>query len=299
MAARSRSGRTGEAGIALLLVIWVLALLAGLAAQITVDARSGLDLAHGLVETGRARVLADSGIWAAVARLSHADARGTLRLDGSDHTFAELGDSVTVSIRDERAKLNLNAIGELPLRELLRTVGADVGVADQLARAILQHRSAASAAAQRGNSPRPRGFASLAELRQVPGIPANIWRQLSPFLTIYAGGWGINPVTAPPEVLTALPGVEATEARRYVELRRRYIDDPIGLRLVTPLAITRHAVWTKPSVVNITATGRSASGALFVREAVVDLSPNNGRLYRILSWSRAVLDSSGSGGGNS
>lgn len=282
------SNRSGDAGIALLLVIWVSALLAGLAAQITVDTRSAVDIAHARIESSRARALAESGVWATVVRLLNEETAHTVRLDGTGQTFAELGDGVTVAVVDERAKLDLNVIGEVPLRQLLLAVGVGPQQAARAAAAIVRHRNAGAVGA--GAPARSPAFASVAELQQVPGISPPLRQRLAPFLTVHTGDWGINPVAAPPEVLAALPAVDAAEALSYVELRRRHRGDPVALRLATPLEIVRQAVWTPPRVVTITAATRLPSGTAFARQAVVDLAPDDGRLVRVLAWSQAVGD---------
>ena len=62
--------RDGNRGIALVVVLWVLVLLAMIAASVTVGARTGVSLASNLNASARAEALADAGIARAVMTLS-------------------------------------------------------------------------------------------------------------------------------------------------------------------------------------------------------------------------------------
>jgi general secretion pathway protein K len=188
--------RESESGVALLLVIWVLALLAALAAGTTLEVRAGLDVTRGLVDTSRTRALADSGIWAAVAMLLDERTHATLRRDGTPQKVPAAGDAVTVEIEDERAKFDINSVREAPLAKLFQIVGIE----PTLARDLVAYRGT-----------RKPAFTTLEELRLVPGFTIDRFERVAPFLTVLTDDWRINPATARPEVLLALPDADAAE----------------------------------------------------------------------------------------
>ena len=72
-------------GVALLLVIWVLAVLATVAAAFAASMRSEARVAHNFVEVVRARAFAEAGVSRAAAGLLAVDPRLRWRADGTPH----------------------------------------------------------------------------------------------------------------------------------------------------------------------------------------------------------------------
>jgi general secretion pathway protein K len=275
MAVAAHSGRDSESGVALLLVIWVTALLAALAAAATLEVRAGLDVTRGLVESTRSRTLADSGIWVAVAALLDERTYASLRRDGTPQVLPAAGEAITVEIEDERAKFDINSVREAPLAKLFQIVGLDASLARNLV-------------VYRGD--RKPAFTALEELRLVPGFTAERFAKVAPFLTVLTDDWRIHPATARPEVLLALPDVDAPLVQRYLALRRELASDDVALRLASPPAIANQAVWGEPRFLTIRSTARLETGALFSRQAVVDLDPEGRRPYRVLEWVQKRVD---------
>ncbi len=50
-------------------------------------------------------------------------------------------------------------------------------------------------------------FMDIAQLRDLPGMTAQLYRAIAPFITVYSGDGRINPRAAPDEVLASIPGL--------------------------------------------------------------------------------------------
>jgi general secretion pathway protein K len=262
--------RDRDSGIALLLVIWVAALLSAIAASATLEVRAGLDVTRSLVDSTRARTMADSGVWGAIALLVDDRTYKSVKRDGTPQKLPLVGEAVTVEIEDERAKLDVNNAGETSLRKLFQSTG----LGEPLARALAGYRAA---------RPQP-AFAALEELLLVPGFTAERLARVAPFLTVHTDDWRINPTTARPEVLMSLPDSDAAVVQRYLALRRQHSHDEVALRLASPSIIAVHAVWGEPRFVTVRSTAELYNGVIFRRHAVVDLDPDGPRPYRIVAW---------------
>jgi general secretion pathway protein K len=123
-------------------------------------------------------------------------------------------------------------------------------------------------------------FATVDEVREVPGIDPPLFEQIAPFLTVYSGRSRVNPLTAPRHVLLALPGVAPAEIDQLLTTRRDEATMPAfagaGLYLSQSQA----------QAVSIRAAAVTDSGSVFIRETVVTLLRNPVEPYRILTWQR-------------
>src|SRR5262249_53884817 len=148
-----RRTKEGEAGVALLLAVWVLALLAVLATAVTRDARSSLSLARNRVEVAQVRSLADAGAWEAVAALLDAERSKALFLDGRPQTLPLTGEGVRIAIQDESGKIDLNLAGEDRLKALFLVAGIPGDIAPSLAHTLVLYRAQREEIAARERKP--------------------------------------------------------------------------------------------------------------------------------------------------
>jgi general secretion pathway protein K len=294
-----RAGRRGSRGVALLLTIWVLALLAVVALGLTANLKSGARLARDQLEIARARALADAGFWQVLGRLLDARSTAADRLDGTPHAVVVAGWKVTVSIQDEAGRVDLNWASEAQLRRLFLAIGLGSEAAERLARNIVRYRAAALAQGERdaesriGQQPgthRPPQpyvppFLSKSELRMVEGIRPDEYARILPMVTVHNGDWRINPLAAPGPVLLSLAGIDRAAAERFIAARQTQ-RDPIALRIAAPPAILQQAAWREPQFITIRSTARLDSSTVAVRDATVALAPAADQPFRILSWTR-------------
>lgn len=286
----------GERGIALLLVIWLLVILAALAADMALSARGDIGAVRNFKEGREAYYLARAGAQMAFAELLEdfdyvydKDGQDILARAGDDLKEPELlprqvkfgGGLVSYVITDENAKLNLNALSrdEGGLRRLFITLFPDgVEEADVAIDSILDWADADEYHRPNGaesdyyQSLKPPynskngDFDSVAELRRVKGVSAKIFAALEKVLTVHATG-ALNPNTASQEVLLA-SGMPQDKVSAIMDIRlHNAVPDPNG----------------KSDTFVIVATGRFEGSALSrsVRVVVRKTAP---RRLTVLDW---------------
>jgi general secretion pathway protein K len=299
-----------ERGIALLMVLWVLLLLALLAAIFGANARTEVHLARNLVENAQAEALADAGVYRAITGLTMEPQEGGFRGDGRVYTWHATGGEVRFSIRDEGGKIDLNQAPPILLRELFIAVGVDPRLSMDLAEAIIDFRDedekGRNGAERReyesagpSHGPKNEPFQLVDELIYVLGMTPDLYRRVAPLLTVRGQEERPHPYTAPLEVRTAMIAAQASRTRSgraggrgtgrssrtesagmtedvLADLGGADADADLGSR-------TRSGV----PVFTIHAEGRIASGAVFAREAIVDFAGGENLPFVVRAWRQA------------
>ncbi len=317
-----------QSGIALVIVLWVLALLAVVAVSFTTATRSQANLVRNLVENAKAEALADAGVYRATLGLLEPlsrqkkpvgsererllqrrpelkkvllpEAGDTLgpetdhgwRVDGTVYAWRFAGGEVLISIQDEGGKIDLNAAPDELLQGLFVSVGVEEDEASALMDAIAdfrdeddlrrlngaEDRDYAAAGLPWGAKDAP--FEAIEELQQVLGMTPVLYEAVAPALTVHTGQKGIDPKSAPREVLLALPGSAAEGVDAYLAARAAAPEGagPAFLGAEGFTARSRRRIYT------IRAAARTESGAIFVREAVVRLTRGANQPFRFHAW---------------
>ena len=299
-----------ERGIALLMVLWTLLLLALLAAIFGTNTRTEVNLARNLVENAQAEALADAGVYRAITGLSMEPGEGGFGGDGRIYTWHASGGEVRFAIRDEGGKVDLNQAPDILLRELFVAVGVDPERGEQLAQAIADFRDEDSdkrpngaeerdyASAGLAYGPKNQPFELVDELTYVLGVTPELYRRVAPLLTVRAQESNPHAYTAPAEVRAAMIAARASRVRsgrgsgagrsRSSRDRGSTADDPTtaddrqesgGAEQLT----LRSGV----PIFTIHAEGRIPSGAVFAREAMIDFTGGENLPFVVRSWRRA------------
>lgn len=185
---------SGCDGFALLAVLWVVVALAAVVA-------AGMAATQLGARTTRNRLLLARGRWATEACLAIAQARwADHRLPDTASVDLGRGTRCASQLEDPTAKLNVNT--------------ADPDVLGRLARQVLTPPAADSFLIAVSRRRRAGPFASIEELRDVPGFAA----ALLPLLTVDGPG-SVNAASASLLVLAALPGVTPEAVERLVSRR--------------------------------------------------------------------------------
>ena len=286
-------GREGERGIALLVVIWVLTLLAILIVGFSGDARTELLVARNHYESASARAIADAGVSLAILGILDPTPEAQWAADGRVREMSYADGTLRIRIQDEGGKIDLNAAPPELLAGLLTTVGGlSPGDAGSLAQAIDTYRQAQqqadTPAAGRGGlrtmvRRQANAFRVIEDLRLVPGVTRETYGRIAPFVTVYSGVGDVDPLTAPPEVLRSLPGVNAGEVEAFLAARAQ--QGPIPGQL-PPLSGPAGGSLAHRMLQNATilSEGKTANGTTFTRAAVVSLSADPMAPYSVLSW---------------
>lgn len=280
--------RGGERGIALLVVVWALALLSVMAAAFTSNSRTETQLGYNLVATAQARALAEAGVARAVYSLLEPDLARRWRADGIVYALDLDGGKVAVTVQDEAGKIDLNRAPEALLYALLLAVTGDASQSEALRRSIDDWRAPVGqgllAAAAGPEGAAQRNFEAVEELRRVPGVTAELYDRLEPALTVYSHRATANPMTAPLQVLYALPGLRPADLHAILAARAEPVDPAQLMRRMQAIGAERFGSITIARVFTIRAEARSPDGALFVREAITGFARPPGPPFEFYAW---------------
>jgi general secretion pathway protein K len=287
------NARRNSRGVALLLVLWLVALFAalvgGFARTAQMERLQGSVLRDGVVAGEAAR----AGIEYAMVRVNAGDRRLRWVPDGRDYDWHFGGADVRVRIVDEMGKVDLNATDPALLAALFKQVGVDPGQAMRIAGAIVDWRDADSLSQPSGGAEdddyaaagRPYGakdapFESIAEVEQVLGMTPAIYARVEPFLTVFSGNGMPDASYAAPTVLAAL----GLDAAGIVAQRRRW--DPANGQPPPVLADGQslndggtgtYSIWSRARLRN----GRETTLHVIVRSGSNGLP---GSAYTALQW---------------
>lgn len=318
----SATSSSSERGFALLLTIWALALLAILAATVAADSDSEAVVTRNRLDVARAQAEAEAGVSLAVASLLEPDPAARWPANGQTQTIQYDDGSIAVTVQDEAGKIDVNAaplelIGGLldefeisaedrsrvlaAIRERRRTF-AQAKKPDSppaLDAGSLERRRELAEAGLSVPSPftpqrdpsvtdvNAKPFIDLSELRVIPGVTRSLYDKLAPYLTTYSDLPTVNPMTAPREVLAAIPGVSPQDLGFFLAAR----DQATTTGVEKPQLKTgaNYLQIAELHAVTITAVATTSTGATFRRDAVVVISPLlPQRPFRILRWRRGT-----------
>jgi general secretion pathway protein K len=286
--------RTGERGLALLTVLWVLSLLSVIAAGLISQTHTELQITRNMTETARARALAEAGVFLAIPRMLDPASETQWRPDGRERSIEYGGGEIRIALRDEAGKIDINTAPDELLAGLFDVLGVAPDEAAHLVDAIADWKDEDDLRRVNGAEkddykraglawvPRNGPFEAVEELRLVLGMTPELYERMLPFVTIYSQLARISPATAPEEVLRSVPGANADMIARFVAARAR--SDTVlpvlpGLEQFMSSAAAR--------AVTIRSEGRTPGGGLFVREAVVEATGKRETPYLLRAWRQA------------
>ena len=185
--------RQHQRGVALLLVLWVLALLstllAGLLGWVHLQNRQALwQRQH-----TQAVFAAEAGIGMAVLAQLDRDPARHWRADGQPHELRFDDAALAVSLASETGKLDLNAAPAQSFARLLVACGATPGLAREVEQGLEQRRGG-------GRAP----LRMVEEVRELPGIGQPLYQCASPHVTLWSGLSTPDPRMASPWLRQAL-----------------------------------------------------------------------------------------------
>jgi len=219
-------------GVVLVLVLWTIVLLSALAMAASATFRGFAGVIGLSQDRVKAEALLDAGVEAAAAIVGRLSERQALSPRAFDISLAT--GSAHIELSDETGRIDINKAPAKVLSALLGHSGVDG--ADALARAIdawrlrdrpVQTTDPASDAAN-ADAPSPQGgaankgpdkppaFSDVRQLIQAPGMTWAIIATIAPLVTVF-GDDKVNALTAPPEVLLALPGTRRAQVDALIE----------------------------------------------------------------------------------
>jgi general secretion pathway protein K len=224
-----------QRGVALILVIWVIALMGVLLGSFALIARTENFEARHLFDGTTARYAAQAGIERAVYELRNPDMTQRWVGDGRPYEFEFDGAQVQVELTDESGLIDINTADDALLQGLFASVGVPPDQAAALSDAIQDWRDPDDVPRPQGAelneykaaglpyAPRNAPFQTVGEVQQVLGMNYDLFEKIEQAITIYGGGVQPNPAYAPLEVLLALPGMTPDLAQQLIAARQQVL----------------------------------------------------------------------------
>ena len=295
--------RDKRRGVILVTVLWSIVLLSTLAMAASVTFRGFA----GIVTVDRDRLKAEgllaAGLEVAAGLASSAD---KIPLYDVESTVTLSSGAVRLRLDDEGGRIDL---GKAPV-EVLAALFDSIKVPnpDAVAQRIVEWRTldpaaapaAAPAASNAANArnianapptaadpakaaaPAPESaITSVADLRLLPEIRPEWVAAIAPLATVF-GNETVNPLTAPPAVLAALPGIDRRRIAAFLEARRRPMDPQ---QLVGLLGETQKYLSVKPpQAVSVHLAAALTDGYAAEANVVIVCLKGDRQLYRVLAW---------------
>jgi general secretion pathway protein K len=308
-----------ERGIALVIVLWVGMLVIAISAAFIADTRSSTQMTRNFLDNAEARAMADGGVHLALFELLDPDPETPWKRDGQLYRHGVPGGALAIAVESEAGKIDINnandklleglfvaagvggekasaliqAIGNFRtgeesrnrlLRDLDQPEEEIVTEAQRMLRQARRNRESTGNQTTSGSRGKSRAFHSIDTLGQVPGISADLHARLRPALTVF-GGRGVDFLTAPREVLLAIPGVSDQAVDNFLTGRA---GDDAENSLETFLSVgSAREHWEEgdeSKIVTVKVLAQSDNGASFIRIAVVELSERSEPPFVVKEW---------------
>jgi len=207
-----------EAGMALIVVLWLVVLLSVMAAGHSRNVHVDTMLAARQVGLAKARALAEAGAHRAIIDLLGANDGSPLPVDGTLSEVEVFGQGVNIAIRDATGLVDLNMAGTDLLNDLLAVAGTDQFMRRDIVDAILDWRDGDDLRHLHGAEDddyiadgvgwtvRDGPFTAVEELKYVKGVSQDLFDRLVPLVTVHSGRPGVNVEYAPKPLAGALAG---------------------------------------------------------------------------------------------
>jgi type II secretory pathway component PulK len=267
----------GEAGFALITVIWSLGLISVLILAFTLNVRTQTKVAIASLSAATLEAAADAGLYLAIRDLVNSARRSSVKpkfpLNGMP-VVCRIFDNIVleISVQDEEGKVALNAAGEALLRALIEGLSVSPQDAARYADVLIDYRdpdelrrlngAEASDYRQAGVDWLPSNgpYLTVDELNRVLGLPTPVADQLKPLVTVHSNRGGIDPQLAPPAVIDALTHGKTLGPAFAIASSRRFF-------------AIRVTAWRE-------------KGATFTRLATAELTSHAKLPYKLLEWRR-------------
>jgi general secretion pathway protein K len=221
-----------QRGVALILVMWVIALISVLLGSFALMARTEKIESRHMFDTTAARYDAIAGFEIALFQLQNPDPQQRWVADGRPYEFPYEGAMVHVEATNESGKIDLNVAQSPTLIALFEYAGLDMNSATAMSDIIQDWRDADNdvrpqgaeapqyAAAGLDYGPTNMPFQTVSEVQQVLGMSYELYKRIEPALTVYSGSATPNPAYAPLEALMTIPGMTLQAAQQIIAVRQ-------------------------------------------------------------------------------
>ncbi|MEW8029258.1 MAG: PilX N-terminal domain-containing pilus assembly protein [Candidatus Thiodiazotropha sp.] len=276
-------------GFALVLVLWLVALLTIVAASFTTHSKVETRLTGNAVDALHSRLLAESGVNRAILELVVSDPAQRWNTNGQIYQLGTDQNRVNISIRNSSGLLDLNKAARDQLVNLFALITKDIQDREVLADRLtdwrdsddLRHLNGAEDADYRsaGNpyTTAGRDLVSIDELAYVLGFDAAKVERLRPYVTLYSSTQNVDYRYAPERLVSLLKGEQVTGEVLADVLD--YVDSDL-----VDLGMEDTGGQAAASVYRLWVEATSAQGARTRLSLDVDLRSQDDTPYSIRSW---------------
>ncbi len=288
--------RRSQEGVILAAVAWLAVLITVLAMTLASGVRTETSITHKRVQAAKGRALVEAGLHRGALELVHPDDERRWPADGRPQWIELEGHRIAIRLQDEAGKIDLNAAPDALLHGLLAAVGIenrerrlhlvdairDWSDPDNIRRSFGAEDSEYRAAGVE-YEPTNSAFERIEELRRVLGVDRELYERVKPFVTVHSQRSRINPWTASPTVLRAVPGLNAATIQDYIARRNNSHEN--GLPPSSPPVGHDYFLVSEASAFEVTAVAHIDGAAKSQASAVVAIDGRRGRLpFRFLTW---------------
>jgi len=286
-----RDGWRAERGWALVSVLWVVFILALLAAATQALAITSWRTENHALTAAKAEMDLDAAIVRAIAAIRDPSAQQRWPVNGTPQTFTFNGAAITVRVQDELGRIDLNMADQSLLRQLLIAAGMSADDAAAQTDKILDWRSQSDLhrlhganqadylAAGYAYHPRHGPFQTVQELKLVMGMTPELFAKLEPALTVYNHSSSVDASVAPRPVLLALNNNNFDRVDDILRQRQTLVAE--GGAMQTGIIGPGVSLAGRSFAIDAELT---LAGKHFRREVVAELTDDNKRPYLILHW---------------
>ena len=210
--------RYRQRGMALVIVLWLVALMSVIATGHSRNAHTEVRLATRQLESAKARATAQAAYSLTVLELLSSTSLENRPNFGTPYDMRLNDRDILITVRPIAALLDINSASEMLLRSLFVSAGTDEATASSIAAAVVDWRDSDDLThlngAEDGHyysaglawSARDDRFVSIDELRYVLGMTPTLFRKVAPSLTVHSDGANIDLASAPSILIQAISG---------------------------------------------------------------------------------------------
>lgn len=265
-----------QAGIALIIVMWGLALVSILALTVAGEGRSNLLITRNLKQSAEARAMAEAGVHRAIYEMLAEEADRRIAASGETLTGTLGRGRYTVRLLDETGRLDLNTLAPEMLKEILLQVAPSANP-DALVAAFIDYRDRDEDPTEGGGEDaeylrrdlawdaKDRSFEHVLELEQVPGFTPAVVAALLPHVTVFSRQRTLRETASLPSTLALVNG----ELTDFDAEQPDVIEEPEGI--------------SGSRIYAIEALGEVGE-ARYAVTAYVTLAGGAGRPFQIVAW---------------
>jgi len=271
-------------GAILVTVLWSVALLSALAMAASTTFRGFASILGVDRDTIEADALLTAGVEAAASLIINL---GDVPLRDFETTVVMSHGLVHMALSDQAGRIDVGRAPVELLTGLFHSIGGSDRQANEVARRIVEWRANDGRSGdplkrtdQGGNDDSP--FTDARQLLQISDVPPEWVDAIAPLTTVY-GNPTINPLTAPAEVIAALPGISQAALLTFLRARDNSPTDVTQAQAI--LAAAQQYLEVKPTkVVSVSLGVKLADGFASAAQCVIVVLPDDTEPYRILVW---------------